>query len=226
MNEADKKTGTDLFSILQDLDPFYQPEPEMLHDQEIFKLRTGVAVLPVLDQLDLVATKLEVERLALGIFDQNAGSFIARLEEDIKENHPRLALDYIAQVEQTAKKPQFEKKRFRTFEQVYLELEPQIPDLIYCFLNGKVSHSEAQELAQRMVSFPAIRSTTMSQIYLSAICIMHGDVPSRDKLDDYRHVIEASYCDVFITNDGQLSRTVPRINPDLSVLLWNELVGA
>lgn len=49
-------------------------------------------------------------------------------------------------------------------------------------------------------------------------------MPGRDKLDDYRHVIEASYCDVFVTNDGQLGRTVPRINSDLSVVLWNELL--
>lgn len=98
LNEADKKTGTDLFSILQDLDPFYQPAPKMLHDLEIIKLRTGAAVLPVLDPLDLAAIKQEVGRLALGFFDDNARNFIQRLEEDIKESHPKLALDYIAQV--------------------------------------------------------------------------------------------------------------------------------
>jgi len=225
LNEAEKQTGADLFSILRDLDPFYQLPPEMLHDQEIIKLRTGATVLPVLDQLNLAATKHEVERLACGIFDEKARNFIARREEDVKVNHPRFASDYITQIKQTANKPQFKKKSLRTFDQVYAELENQIPDLIYRSLNGKVSLPEALELAKRMSSFPAIRSTARSHAYLSAICIIHKDVPGRDKLDDYRHIIEASYCDVFVTNDGQLSRTIPHIDPDQTVLLWDDLVG-
>jgi hypothetical protein len=225
MNEAEKVTGAELFSILRDLDPFYQLPPEMLHDQEIIKLRTGAAVLPVLDQLNLTATRQEVERLACGIFDENAQNFIARREEDIKKNHPRFASDYIAQIKQIADKPQFRKRSLRTFDQVYSEMENQIPDLIYRSLSGKVSRSEALELSKRMSSFPAIRSTARSHAYLSAICIIHRNIPSRDKIDDYRHIIEASYCDVFVTNDGQLSRTIPHIDPDQTVLLWDDLVG-
>jgi hypothetical protein len=223
LNEAGTQTGTELFSILRDLDPFYQLPPATLHNQEIIKLRTGAAVLPVLDQLNLTATKHEVERLACGFFDEKAKNFIAGREEDVKVNHPRFASDYIAQIKQT-NRSQFKKKSLRTFDQVYAELENQIPDLIYHFLDGKVSRAEALELTKRMPSFPAIRATARSNVYLSAICIIHKDVPSKDKLDDYRHIIEASYCDVFVTNDAQLSRTIPHINPDQTVLLWDELM--
>lgn len=225
LNESERKTGAELFSILRDLDPFYQLPPEMLHAQEIIKLRTGAAVLPVLDQLNLAATRHEVERLARDIFDEKAKNFIESREEDVKVNHPKFATDYIAQIKQTTNKPQFKKKSLRTFDQVYTELENQIPDLIYRSLTGKVTRSEALELAKRMSSFPAIRSTARSHAYLSAICIIHKNIPGRDKLDDYRHIIEASYCDIFITNDRQLSRTIPHINPDLRVLLWDDLVG-
>jgi len=56
---------------------------------------------------------------------------------------------------------------------------------------------------------------------MTSICIIHGDIPGKDKIDDYRHIIEASYCDVFITGDAQLQKTVPRINPEVEVVEWN-----
>ena len=166
LNDDAKKIGAVLFSILRDLDPFYQIPPEMIYDQEIIKLRTGAAVLPVLDPINLAATKQEVERLARSIFDDNARNFISKREAEIRLNHPKFASNYISTVNKTLQRDKLKGKRFRAFEDVYSDLQDQLPDLIYRSLNGKVRRSEARELSLRLGSFPAIRSTARANAYL------------------------------------------------------------
>lgn len=212
LDEDSEQLGSGLFQILWELDPHYQITPEMLFDQEIIMLRTGAAVLPFLDELNLAATKQHVWRLASGFIDEELRNFISKREAEIRENHPKFALDYIEETKRT------KLKRFPTFEKFYIEKEDQIPALIYQSVKRKVTLPEAHEIYHRINSFPAIRSTVRSNIYLCWICINHQLVPGKDKNDDYRHIIEASYCDIFVTDDEQLSNTAPRINPDLEVL--------
>jgi hypothetical protein len=212
-----KPRGAALFQIIDELEPYYQLSPEMLYEQEIIKLRTGVAVFPFWDPLNLAATKQEVARLARGLFNEKARNFIAEREAEIRQNHPKFALDYIKGIKGN------QSDRLPTFEKVYLGLKDQIPNLIYQLVKRRVSLAEAHEIYHRIDSFTAIRSTVRANVYLSAICIIHQDVPGKDKIDDYRHIIEASYCDMFVTDDEQLSRTVPRINPDLKVLKGAQL---
>jgi hypothetical protein len=189
----------------------------MLHEQELIKLRTGTAVFPILDSVNLAATKQVVWLLSRGIFQESDINFIASREAEIQENYPKFALNFIEEIKGNPS------NRLPTFEEVYSELEHQIPNLIYQSVKVKISLAEAHEIYHRINSFPAIRSTLRANVYLSAICIIHQDVPGKDKNDDYRHVIEASYCDIFVTEDKQLSRTVPRINPDLEVLKGSHL---
>ena len=224
-NKDGIETGAKLFTILRDLDPYYQPPPEILHDQEILKLKKGTAVLPFLDPINLSITKQEVERLARGICDEKARNFIVNREAALRDKHPKFASDYINIL--AFNEEHVFKNSFRTFEDIYLELEDQMPELIYNFLNEKmqkVTLPEAHELYIGKDFFPAIRSTLRSHVYLCYICIKHKSVPRKDKIDDYRHIIEASYCDIFVTNDTQLSRTVSRINPDLEVLKGSDLI--
>ena len=212
LNQDDLQLGTALFQIIWELDPYYQMDAAMLHDQEIIKLRTGAAVFSSLAPINLTATRLIVGRLARGFLDDGYMNFIAVREAEIRENHPNFALGYIEETKGTTS------KRFPTFESFYIELADQIPDLIYQSVKGKVTISEAHEIYHRIGSFPAIRSTVRSNIYLCWICVNHQNIPKKDKYDDYRHIIEASYCDIFVTDDKQLSNTAPRINPDIEVL--------
>jgi len=216
-HEHDHERGVNLFNILQNLDPSYQPTVNMLLEQEIIKLRTGAAVLPILDLINQAATKQEVQKLARGIFDDDARNFISNREADIRENHQSMARDYI---EKTCSI----KKNIRSFEQALSELKPDFPNLIYRMLNRKVTKLEARELNMRLNSFPAIRTTAMANAYMTSISIIHRDAPAKDRIDDFRHLIEASYCDVFITGDTQLGKAVQYINPELEVVWWNEFI--
>jgi hypothetical protein len=217
LNEQNTEIGKKLFTILQDLDPSYQPTVNMLLEQEIVKLRTGSSVLPFLDQLNQAATKQEVLKLARGVFDDKARDFISNREKGIKENHQGMAKDYIDRAKSIQKK-------IRTFEQALSELKPDFPDLIYKMLHKKVSISEARELDMRLNTFPAIRTTAMANAYMTSISIIHSNAPGKDKIDDFRHLIEASYCNAFLTGDNQLCKAAGYINPEIEVIKWDDFV--
>ncbi|MBW2170056.1 MAG: hypothetical protein JRG69_12520 [Deltaproteobacteria bacterium] len=223
LNPKDFETGQRLFAIVRDLDPSYSPPPVKLFEQEVLKLKTGSAVLPFLDYLGQASMRTEVHRLAMGNFDDKARRFIERRESEIKLEHPRNDQAYLAHIQDVRSDQGAQNAKLRTFEDVLTYFQPQIPDAIHQRLQGSITRSEANELVQRLDSFLAIRSAVRADVYLNFICIVHKDTPGFDKIDDYRHVIESSYCDVIITGDRQLYRSANRINPDIEVVSCNDI---
>ena len=63
----------------------------------------------------------------------------------------------------------------------------------------------------------------MANMYLFFVQMTRKVVPATDKVDDHRHVIEASYCDAFITNDNQLLSNLGKINSHLEAISWRAL---
>jgi hypothetical protein len=55
------------------------------------------------------------------------------------------------------------------------------------------------------------------------VWITQSVVPGPDKLDDPRHVLEASYCDAIVIEDQQFRRNANLINPDLKVIRLADL---
>ena len=53
---------------------------------------------------------------------------------------------------------------------------------------------------------------------------VHKTVPAKDKVDDHRHIVEAAYCDAFITSDSQLIKNANKINPSIEIIEWNSLI--
>ena len=81
-------------------------------------------------------------------------------------------------------------------------------------------------IAAAIDHYPAIRTSVYYWWNAEFICLAHGRAPSVDKVDDYRHVVEASYCDVFVSNDGQLLRSVSRLHPTLAPVAVGALLGS
>lgn len=209
-----------LFSFLQDLDPSYASGSSDLMSQEMLKLRTGAAVLPFLDHLNQAATRAEVSRLAAGTFDAKAHAFITRRETELRANHPAATMRYLDSVaELRARNPEAAPK-FRTFEDAKRHLAPKIPELIRNVLQASPTQAEAEELAARLDSFPALLAAVNANLYLMLICISQGAVPAAEHLDDYRHAIEGAYCAVLLTADGGLLTVGPQLNPAMEYLRW------
>ena len=218
-----RKKGSQLFSILRDIDGVIVPPTGMLLEQEIIGLRTGSAVLPILDSDNQTSTRFEIEKLARGIFDATAEEFIANRENERRTNEPLENEEYLNHVRQVNRDNPNEYRNIRTFEDILRYFEKDVPESIERILRGRVSRSESRELSQRLNSFPSLRSVVRANQYFCFIVIRNEIHPAYDRVDDFRHVIDASYCAAFLTNDGQLARTASYINQDISVITWNEV---
>jgi hypothetical protein len=206
-----------LFGILRDLEPAYQPDVPAILAAEVQKLRLGTAVLPFLNALDLAATRNEVARLANGFFDDRARRFIHSKQIDKKQNLDAQAR-HVSRVH-ALRSVDPVVRRLRTFHDVwsYFEKRGDIPRLIADVLHHSISSTEALELAARLPSFPAISAATRANVYLNFIMLASLARPGKDKLDDYTHCIEASYCPALVSADSQqitaLRHISPRVRP-------------
>ena len=231
LNPKNDARGQTLFAFIRDLDPSLTPGTRKLMIQEIVSYRTGTAVLPFLDHLDQAATRAEVNRLAAVVFDGVARLFIEARERDIGENYPKVTQGYIRKVVELGSANREAVPRFGTFEAAASFFEPKVPSIIREIVDRGISASEAAALSGQLARLPAIRSAVRANLYLMWICISKKACPAFDKLDDYRHIIEASYCDAIITQDRQLLRTVRKINPwleplDVTALCTQEALSA
>ncbi|MCK4233859.1 hypothetical protein KAX75_05490 [candidate division WOR-3 bacterium] len=216
-----------LFKILKDIDPSYTPLTGNLLRQEVDKLRTAAAVLPFFAHLNQVSVRIEVARLADGIFDNQAERFIRARENEIKTTGFSVASEIFLNNLRKSKRKAY--KNIRTFDDLLnlYKKKDLIHHLIIKILNDiacPVSQSEARELEIQINSFPALRSVVLSNCYLNFILIKYNTQPSMDKIDDYRHIIDSSYSNQFLSDDRQQLKTVEHINKDLVILSWEEVL--
>lgn len=224
--ETSRLRGSQLFTFLQDLDPSYQPDVPALVAAEIEKLRLGTAVLPFLNQVNLASTRVEVGRLANGYFDDRARAFIENKEADRKNSQQSFGL-HLGKI-QSARSAGVLKGRLRTYADVwaYFERRGDIPRLIADVVHHSVSSAEAAELANRLGSFPAIAAATRANVYLNFLMLANLAAPGRDKLDDFVHCIEASYCSALLSADAQQLRALTHICPQIRPVSWGEIRGS
>lgn len=216
--------GRLLFTFLRDLDPSYSPPSGDLLAQEITRLRTGAAVLPFLSHINQAAARLEVARLARGDFDDRARSFIGRREAGIREVHPAAMAKYIAHVNRLYARAPTAVDGLRTEDALFAKLTPVVPSMVRAILRDGVSLLEARELALRLSEFPALRATVYGNLGLMLTCIVERVPPGHDKHDDYRHVIEAAYCDVLVTDDAQLLAKTSVLHPKLTAVSRDQVL--
>jgi hypothetical protein len=206
-----------LFAFLQLLDPSYGPGSDNLLMQEVVGLRTNAAVLSFLSCENQAATRSEVARLATGTFDAQARRFIREREMQRRETEPAGMLDYVSHVRRLRETNPAAVNGIRTEDDLLLRLETKMPQMIQEILRRSVTLAEAKELFLRLGKFSALRATVYANLALMLTCITQSVPPSIDKLDDYRHVIEAAYCEVLVTDDHQLTAKAKAIHPELNV---------
>lgn len=223
LNPQRRATGVQNFEIVVDLDPTFCPPVSMLLAKEIDRIRTGAGVIPVLDTLNHTWAKYEVLRLSQGIFDARAESFIRSREAEIEAEHPARMMQYRETVRRELQSRPADAPRLRTFADVLREAACHVPEIIANIVPGQLSLEECHRISESLDEYPTIRSIVRANLYLSSIPILHDALPGDAKLDDYRHVIEASYADVLVTGDEQLANTAPRLHPNLAGLRWREL---
>lgn len=216
-------TGKALFRFVRDLDPSFTPPTMDLLLQEVLRLRTNAAVLLFLTHGNQSATRLEVHRLAEGNFDATAQAFIKAREAEVQREHPNMANAYIKHVSRVRGVRGDFLPALSQFSDVAEYFRNRWPDMIRAIVHEAVSAAEARELSERLATFPALRATLNANLYLMFICVAHGVVPGDDKLDDYRHLIDASYCDAMILYDDRARSAARYIAPQLQVVSLEDI---
>jgi hypothetical protein len=200
------------FAIVSELEPVFGPTPEMLFDRELDQFRTGAVVIPVLDELNRASVRQQVIQMAAGRLEAAGREFLLQREATVVQDHSQFTAQQLFQVRDAVAAGA---ERPKTLEEAFARFDDQVPGIIRQLLGSRVTPSEAVEFRSRLEEFPALRSAVRANLYLWAIPLMHDAGASRDKNDDYRHVVEASYAAALVTGDEQLARTAPRIHPGL-----------
>jgi hypothetical protein len=220
--------GRELFAFVDDLAPTFHREPQQLMQQEVERFRHGTVVLPFLDHLNHVSTVMDVRKLRAGILSTYMREIIETREADIAANAPKNDALYLRQVDELRVQYPGKVRRFSTYEDVLIRFAPDAHRFVKAGVNRSrrlISADEARRIANRIDEFPTIRSVVRAHMYLLFHCLVHRTGAARDKLGDYRHVVEAAYCKALATADRRLAKTIPKINPELLVLTFETLWG-
>lgn len=218
----DKKEqiATNLFEIVRDLNPDISEEPNALLLNEYNWYSNGMKFDCFLRGKRKSEARHEIFKLANDVFDDDAKNFITERDADFKKEHVLTGKENLRFFSDN---PPNEK--LKTFGDIAEYYKPLVPTIIHQILNelAIVSHDEAQDIAQKIGRFPCLEATVMANLYMVFIAIVPKVVPSEDKVNDHRHIIEASYCDAFISEDRQLLANVPRINGHLEPIKWSKI---
>jgi len=174
----------------------------------------GVPIITVLGCMNQVSTKLEIAWLARGYADR-AAEFIARREAGVRAVHQGSAL---ANMRQLARR-----RRERTFEGFRRRAATAARALLQDLARSQgVRHAGA--VVERILGapsrFPAVSTWLNVQLYLSFIAAAHKAIPSPDKRDDFRHLVESAQCAQFVTDDGDLLEYAKELSPYRPGVSW------
>lgn len=218
MNVEKTEIGKSLFTVVKKLGATYSEEPKETLRQEYQNCINKEVVKPFITDGKLTDTESEIDKLSRGIFDSRAKIFIQNREHSFRSDHVTISANNIQIFKENT--PQ---RRLRNFEDVILYYRDSFPLLVKTILNDMPTESVAHKIAENLDSYPAIRSAVRANMYLFFIQLVSKVVPATDKVDDHRHLIEASYCDVFVTQEKQLLNNVQKINPKLKAISWSEI---
>lgn len=207
-----------LFQIVADLEPEYCEESYEILCQELNHYFAQKPIRPFLDGDKLSDTNSEVVKLARGVFDERARSFIENRERRFRVDHPQIAQNNIRAFAENP--PQ---NRVRTFEEFTAYFTNGQPEVVVQIFKGKLSLEQAAAVIASIERYPAIRAAVLANMYLFFVQMVQKVTPATDKVDDHRHVIDASYYDAFITNDSQLLSNLGKINPRLEPISWGAI---
>ncbi len=218
-------TAKIVFTLVSNLNPILHQPPDELFRQELLFLRDNRTVQPNLDLANEALTRSEIELLAQGHISDQLRFLIQDRDRDKKESWPVSTNEYLAQIRELRRLNPPLAPRPGVFDDVVRFLADQHHRLIQAMTVEPLVEDEAQRIIDRLDSLPAHRAHLYLWLYLIFICLRDKRAPSGDKLDDFRHLVEASYCHAFVTNDDQLAAAQPHIQPRLRLIRFESLAS-
>lgn len=219
LNVENTDTAIRLFAIIKELEPEFSNQPGILMYQEANNCISGREIFPFLGGEEKQSTINEVLKLSAGNFDDRAKGFIKERDDNFQQDHVEVAKKNIAIFKISPPE-----KRLRTFEDIFEYYKNDLSTLLSYIFEDKFTNIQTSSIIEKIDKYPVISSRLRAELYLIYVYLVHKVVPANDKVDDHRHLIEAAYCDAFITNDRQLINNANKISPHLEVVKWDTLI--
>jgi hypothetical protein len=169
---------------------------------------------------DGAEAEVEIGKLASGIYDQTAKAFIEQQWVN-KSTEVTQKINHLNQI-----KVNVVFKDFEEFLSIYQQELAE--DIIKARVKGipdKIARKLAEKMLQKSQKFPFFNSFVKANLYLDFRVLKFNTI-RHDALDDAKHLIIASYADVFVTNDEKLHGYFHNINARLMVLRLNEFLAS
>lgn len=114
--------------------------------------------------------------------------------------------------------------RERRFEKIKRkDLISLIKNIIRSSVNVNMTEVEVNTILDNQLSYPALYCLIKAQLFFNYAIRASGGRPAKDKTDDLWHVIDASYCSIFVSNDNKLLRDISKINPNIEPIKFENI---
>ena len=214
-----------IFQFLLELEPTFFHPADVLLDQEVGFIRGSGGIAPALDPENIRLTYSEMRLLAKGNISRELRELVVERDRGIASRWPASSGWYLGQVKELRRRDPNAAPRPATFEAFVASMQSSLGTWVLGLAHGKLTQPEVERVVRNLDILIAHRTQLRLWMYLAFICVHDGRTPSHDRLDDFRHVLEGSYCNAFVTNDGSLMHAVPRLHPQLIVVAWPEVAG-
>lgn len=214
--------GKELFLILKELKPIFSCLTGELLKQEVSKLRSGTNV-------DFICNPIFNNQIWEAIENLSNGNFATHYENFIREREANIKTDQKIWDKLIISKDRFNYKS-TTFDDLtknYIssknieQLRPQINEHI----DENLTVQELMKFLTETTSYPALNTLLRTNLYLNYKALKDGNRPAKGNTDDFRHLIDASYCSSLVTNDAKLTSIASEICPELEIITFENLIA-
>lgn len=216
ISDKNQQIGIKLFSILGDLNPIYSCQTTQLLRREVNKFINGTACDFIIESEFLNPLKDAIQQFSLGNIDKYYVEYVANRELEIKNNSAK-------QWESI-----FQDNKIVNFDDFYRDTICKKENITFFIKNMcdiKLNDLQAEGLSIHINEFKAIKTAIRANLYMSYIARNNKISPSKDKNDDFRHLIDSSLCTYFVTNDNDLKKYAQIINTEIRVMSFEEIIN-
>ena len=165
----------------------------------------------------------EIDKFSNGIYDDNAKESIENIWAG-KSNNIQSKIS-----ELTKNKDQFKYANdFKEFLGRNRDLQKLIAEGIVAEKVGDIPNKHRRKIAEKIFSkskrFPMIVSVIKANLFLD-YRVLKFENCSHDTLDDLKHLINASYTDIFVTGDNKLFDYSKELHPNLETLSQDDFLN-
>ncbi|MDV2504181.1 MAG: hypothetical protein RX318_09520 [bacterium] len=203
-----------------------QPTEDLIKN-EIIKVQTGASPLNILTGKQMVAAKYELGRMAEGLTEE-AKQFIEPRELRVEIARVKTTEEIIRREEEYYRDDPERPPIPRSFTAYKNSISVEecirtIQDGLINLKTRSVSENDLRRVLGNSEDYPIINTWLNSNIYLNWIPAYFGVPPAKDKISDFRHIINSCASNLFVSADGKLIKSFNELSP-LSCLGWDEFI--